>query len=88
MLGSCGKCKHWGSPEETHEEYRSCRAIVHDEGSFTSGDGKYQDVPTTTEFRATHPAVVVDGSGFFAALRSRADFACILFANPVEQKDD
>ena len=88
MLGSCGKCKHWGSPEETHEEYRSCRAIAHDEGSFTSGNIAHEDIPATTEYRAAHSAVVVDGSGFFAALRSRADFACILFANPVEQKDD
>ena len=79
LLGSCGMCKHWGTRTETHNEYRSCKAVIHDAESLTGDDDQYQDALVKTEFRARHPATVVDGSGFFAALRSRADFGCMLF---------
>lgn len=89
MPDRCGDCKHWGKPGEAHP-FRSCMAVVHDKKSVTS-DYQYDeeeawpedwadaDGDANRQFRATHKAVAMDGSGFFAAFRTHEDFGCMLF---------
>jgi hypothetical protein len=76
-------------------EYRTCTAIIHDEDGLTNSDGdntgnasyyhwlEPEKAETRAnevrEFRKQHLAVVKDGSGYFAALRSKKDFGCMLF---------
>ena len=78
----CGTCRHWGKPDEAGHEYRSCQAVVHDYDCLTTTNylGESEDtIRELREFRRRHPAVVQDGSGYFAVLMSRTDFACSLF---------
>ena len=60
---TCGECKFWGDKDENNQ-YRQCRAIKHVEFSDENED---------------YSAFVVDGSGYFAALKCRSDFGCNLF---------
>ena len=71
----CGNCKHWGNKEEEKENemFRTCQAVIHDNNGFTEG------FRTDLKFRKAHKAVVLDGSGYFAALRTRDDFGCVLW---------
>jgi hypothetical protein len=89
----CGNCKFWGSSCDGNETYRQCLAVIHDKRSFTSSlfdwdaeNPDHDDIETTDGIRdaRSKKAVVKDGSGYFAALRCRSDFGCVLF----ERKDD
>lgn len=68
--------------------YRTCSAVIHDELCLTKVDyddaidqhGDPRDEEELAEiasFRKAHHAAVVDGSGYFAALKVREDFGCI-----------
>ena len=62
---TCGTCKHFGevSDEAGGDTYHACNLIkFHDtyKGDIKNGDG----------------AVVIDGSGYFAALLVEEDFGC------------
>jgi len=79
---SCETCKHWKplDPSETAgrsrtTDFRECTRIKHDESSESDGN----DPPMDSESVFDEPAVVVDGSGYFAALRTKADFCCCLW---------
>lgn len=75
----CGNCAFWGrhptDPGSTDypKEFRQCTAIIHGNGHNIPFDDNFQRILTP------HKAVAVDGSGYFAALRTKEDFACILF---------
>ena len=92
-MKTCGTCAYWGvgNTQRDREEdtiYRPCGAVVHDEHSYARPryDGPHEDDelygrPAEEEIAAIrkHLAVVQDGSGFYAALKVREDFGCVLW---------
>jgi hypothetical protein len=88
-MKTCGTCKHW---ENGPEDYRECLAVIHDRQGMTTDDNDafesydWLDEEERAEIRAIrkYAAVVVDGSGYFAALKCRADFGCTLH----QEKED
>lgn len=87
MDARCGSCRFWGTPEDAQagERFRQCQAVIHDDvgyhdASLDAGDyGFDNDDARRREFRDDHKAVVVDGSGYHAALMIREDFGCVLW---------
>ncbi len=86
----CGDCKHWGLEKEAGMKFRSCTAVVHDKDDAT-GEEDYS-VPVEERdyykperrqklilLRESARAVVKDASGYFAALKCRESFGCVLF---------
>ena len=78
----CGTCRHWKPPAESDQpvtftshtdeptDYGECKAIEHD-----TEWGWNESLALTKKASA----MVLDGSGYFAALRSRAEFGCVLW---------
>lgn len=75
----CGNCKWWGhqvrenpalDPENQTGELRQCGRIPNDDGNG------YEPPPSDLAFTK-------DASGYFAALKTREAFGCVLF----EQKE-
>jgi hypothetical protein len=76
----CGTCKFWGSDPEDDEirkenpslwaRVRPCAGVRHDSGD--SG-------PYPHDLRGSTRADVLDGSGYYASLRTREDFGCVLW---------
>lgn len=70
---NCGTCKHWKpfDPMKYHEKnmagFGRCERI-----GFADDDG----IPL--EQRSSWIACTVDGSGYFAALRTKESFGCVL----------
>jgi hypothetical protein len=90
-MKTCGSCKHWGKQDEVESSlkagFKKCYRIIHDEHSDTDDykDDVYdKDDPYDAQFiarmNATRKelAVVKDGSGYYAALKCREDFGCVL----------
>lgn len=79
--------------EDQTGEYRQCGRLVHDSDNWAEGSDYATPVEgrdwLTPELKAamvaerdlvlSQPAVLKDGSGYFAALKSRADFGCVLY---------
>lgn len=79
-------------------EYRTCNAVIHDKLGATDSnrDGvdtyvadyydKHEFAEAKAEIAAVrkHLAVVKDGSGYYAALKTKDDFGCVLH-QPKEQ---
>ncbi len=82
--GKCGTCKHWGKANENDNAFRSCQAIAHDKLFLSKEQASHlweqEDIEALDSFTKEHKAVVTDGSGFKAALRSRSDFGCVLYS--------
>ncbi len=87
-MSACGGCKYWGDKKDTGEEFRKCVAVIHDERSYANtdiyddpDDEEWIDEEIRAEIKAVraHRAVVVDGSGYYAALKCKADFGCVLW---------
>ena len=81
----CGQCKFWGKNGETGE-FRECIGIVHDKDLLTNNlednvnvDDNDDWTPETLKFRSENKAVTIDDSGYFAALRTKEDFGCVLY---------
>lgn len=90
----CGDCRYWGDPLESGA-FRSCGAIVHDRrnrtdtNEWSDAETLLQDfdradpheVEEVAKIKAMreHKAVIWDRSGYFAALKCREDFGCVLF---------
>lgn len=88
----CGNCQHWGDPNEG--EFRECQGINFDKYQW-SNEEEFQEIkeytldsPTqkeietfekATEFRENNLAIIQDGSGYRACLKTKEDFACSLF---------
>ena len=81
---ACGTCRHWGD-EGSVERFRTCEAVIHDvdgkHASLALDSGWELDAAELAEIEAMrkHLAVVVDGSGYHAALKCREDFGCRLW---------
>ena len=86
----CGTCKYWAGNDKIHEahhEHHPCSRIKHDKDwSATpdmsdSGLYRYLDEKEKKEcfdsMAATDDAVVQDGSGYVAALKTRKSFGCV-----------
>jgi hypothetical protein len=82
IMKLCGTCKFWGNDEDATEQFRWCRAVVHDQENYADPDDDEwcgaDELAEKIAFRKTHKAIVLDGSGFKAALRCREDFGCVL----------
>jgi hypothetical protein len=91
----CGDCKFWGLPDESIAKWRSCTAVIHDDEWVTAptvaegGDARpIEERDYLRDFRKKelliirdqHRAVVVDDSGYHAALKTRDSFGCVLFS--------
>jgi hypothetical protein len=72
-------------PDQTDPEWRQCGAIKHDARGHCYGVADLEIYGTDAVSELVNMplrrelAVVQDGSGCHAALRSRADFGCVLF---------
>ena len=81
-MKTCGTCSLWGESGEKGK-YRTCCAVPHDERGYCEEDCWDEDMigaeskEKWLEMRES-PAVVKDGSGYYAALKTRKDFACSL----------
>ena len=76
IVNQCGGCRFWGKRSEKGE-FKSCRAIVHD--GYEWADDYPSTSPRRAKFLALHKAVVQDDKGLFAVLKTRVDFACVLW---------
>ena len=79
----CETCKHWGplDPSDTagyerKTDFGLCGRVRHDEDYLSSGQEPYKGCD---ESIFDEPAVVIDGSGYHAQLRTKADFCCCLW---------
>lgn len=80
MSEHCETCQFWGNDGDT-EEYRKCSAVVHDQREIHMRSyypEEYHKAEERRKFVAAHLAVVVDGSGYWAALLPRREFGCVL----------
>ena len=78
-MGTCGTCKFWGDEDDAGKTFRPCMIVVFDEERFNRLEGSVA-VNFGAEIRAIrmHKAVVEDGSGYHAALKTQTDFGCVL----------
>ena len=86
----CETCAHWGAPDEREKDcpVRRCMVVPHDPNGVVDYNPddwewmKESDPEGYAEATRQHEAiaVVVDGSGYRAALRTRAAFGCVLHA--------
>ena len=73
----CGNCTGWGEPEEG--EFGFCGGIIHDEWCYVDHGKEWTDDEKTLkeiDEMKKEPAVLHDGSGYYAALRCKEDFGC------------
>lgn len=88
----CDQCQHWKAPEHDFDEgFGKCGAVEQRETIKDRpfvGEGKRRrdefhdwDEVERLEVEAMEAAKarVVDGSAYYAALETRADFGCVLF---------
>ena len=74
----CGNCQHW-SAAVNDREFGQCLRVLHQDGDPPEkGWGDSESIHD-------EPAVVVDGSGYYAALRTKPTFCCSLWE---EKKDE
>ena len=89
-MNTCGSCRYWGGPTKNYDprsddkDFRPCRAVIHDQDNLSSDDALdyCADDERKAEFKAIRDAAqafVVDGSGYFAALKTRDSFGCTLW---------
>jgi hypothetical protein len=88
-MNRCGTCKFWGGHKNPDAPYKHhpCERIKHDDMNDTSPpmDWKWGEGGKPDE--SADDAVVQDGSGFYAALKTRKSFGCV-FHEPLEENDD
>ena len=65
----CSTCKFWTLPEQDDNDVGTCKAVVHETKYRLYDFEDVFDIPL---------AFVVDGSGYFAALKTKGDFSCCL----------
>ena len=87
MTGRCGSCYWWGRTAaggRAEGDIRPCGAVPYDKGRAYQSDAEIAaghpddaaDALAAPE--RTNLAMTQDDSGYFAALKSRADFGCVL----------
>lgn len=88
---NCGTCKHWGRPEDAGKTYRVCISTVHigdeyDEGSISNDEvRRYNGDTERQQGVRLNRRYVVDGSGYYGALKCREDFGCVAWDSPDAQ---
>ena len=82
-MRTCGSCKHWDTKD--HDALKEmdvgvCGRVPHMERNPWPEDGlAYIDDPGEPPRYGDEPAHVVDGSDYFAALRTKENFGCVLW---------
>ena len=76
----CKDCKWWGTEHEDAYCFRTCQRVKCDRNEYSGG--YYYSAKSESIF--DEPAVAVDGGDYFAALRTQADFGCVLFESKEE----
>jgi len=74
----CETCRHWGMDRDSGKQFRECQRIQHDTDDESWDDKRYEHA-TDEESVFDDPAVTIDGSGYWAALRTKCDFCCSLW---------
>jgi hypothetical protein len=79
---TCGTCPFWTGREalsEAGEAFRQCQRLVHDQNRDVDGYDREEEpaIARQTTLRR-ELAVLQDGSGYYAAIKCRADFGCVL----------
>lgn len=93
MNNLCGNCKFWGKEKDVGE-FRQCQAIIHDKKSLAYNHWQWEDEDEfefdtpeekqkKLDFRAVNKAIVEDGSGYYAAIKTKEDFGCVLFEEKI-----
>lgn len=76
----CRLCRFWGDDKDKGQTFRKCMAIGH---AVTAFDDDFNETLVYREDRApVQGAYVVDGSGYYAALKTAEDFGCASFTLP------
>lgn len=86
MTGNCRTCRHWRAVEPDWQfdglTMGKCGAIKQRETIIAPAreidDWDKREAEEERLLKA-EKAVAVDGSGYYAALRTQADFGCVLF---------
>lgn len=86
-MKTCGTCEHWGghNPRKYEEQFRHhrCHRVEHDcnrdatADSWLPGDPEEDREAAKRRASVEDSAVVQDGSGYYAALKTREDFGCV-----------
>ena len=84
-MGTCGTCKHWKriDQEDWYEQesndprYGTCTAIPH-------GKTQWEESSDRNIMVGDWKAVAVDGSGYFAAIKTQDSFGCVLHEPRIE----
>jgi len=80
-VGTCANCMHWIARDagDDTQTFGDCHRVMHYAGG--SREKGFRDNQSIHD----EPAVVVDGSGYFARLRTKANFSCILWEQNTTQ---
>jgi hypothetical protein len=75
-MGTCGTCKHWKRIDHEADptsdpRYGTCEAIP-------QAREEWDDDGDVSVMAGDWKAVAVDGSGYFAAIKTRECFGCVL----------
>jgi len=86
----CGLCVFWGDTEDQGQRFRKCGAVK--QGAVRFDDDFNETIVASGEQYDANAApldyaYVVDGSGYFAALKTEQDFGCALFTLPAPHSD-
>ncbi len=74
----CGTCKHWGNTKDAGGRFRDCQRIQHDSAAESLYEER-QRIVLDDESVFDEPAVTMDGSNYWAVLRTKPDFSCSLW---------
>ena len=77
MSGRCESCEHWSFDEEFAELQPRRPRLDNPEGLVRGPWGVCGKVTEFGPHRGSDKFYVVDGSGYHAALSTRADFGCV-----------
>ena len=72
----CESCRHWGNDGETGT-FRDCLRVKHDFAYVSEEDERYRSEKDEENIH-DESAVVCDGSGYSARLRTKGSFGCVL----------
>lgn len=77
---TCGTCDYW--KEVNKYNVGKCIGIQHDELGGEGYDDDCNPIETNND-----SAFVVDGSGYFAALKTRENFGCVMHSEYARESD-
>ena len=80
-MKTCETCKFWGDEDDKNNLFRECQAINHQ----ASYDPYEENSDSALEDQL---AITIDGSGYFAAIKTQADFGCVLHESLGEEHNE